>query len=89
MTTFKLHELKLLYEFQEPILSGAKRFEIRKNDRDYHVGDLLHFNTVDRKQIVEPIEQQIYVITYILSGWHIEEGYAVLGIDMSVDMRGL
>lgn len=35
------HELKILPEYFEAVTSGRKQFEIRKNDRDYKVGDLL------------------------------------------------
>ncbi|WP_422698913.1 DUF3850 domain-containing protein [Enterococcus durans] len=35
------HELKILPEYFEAVVSGRKQFEIRKNDRDYKVGDQL------------------------------------------------
>lgn len=35
------HELKILPEYFEAVASGCKQFEIRKNDRDYKVGDQL------------------------------------------------
>ncbi|MFH7619636.1 DUF3850 domain-containing protein [Leuconostoc mesenteroides] len=37
----KIHELKLDTEYFDDVNSGLKTFEIRKNDRDYQVGDLL------------------------------------------------
>ena len=37
----KIHELKLDTEYFDDVKSGLKTFEIRKNDRDYQVGDLL------------------------------------------------
>ena len=37
----KTHHLKCWPEFFEPICEGTKNFEIRRNDRDYEVGDLL------------------------------------------------
>lgn len=86
--SFRIHELKLLYTFQSSILSGAKQFEVRKNDRDYQVGDLIKFHIVNRIKATEPIEDYLYRITYILSGWHIEEGYVVLGIQPAVYLRG-
>lgn len=30
-----IHELKILPEYFEAVVSGDKRFEIRKNDRNY------------------------------------------------------
>ena len=36
-----VHELKSWPEFFEPLLSGEKTAELRYNDRDYQVGDVL------------------------------------------------
>lgn len=36
-----IHELKILPEFFEAVTSGRKQFEIRKNDRDFKVGDYI------------------------------------------------
>lgn len=38
----RVHELKVWPEFYEPLKTGEKTFEVRLNDRDYRVGDLLH-----------------------------------------------
>ena len=35
----KIHELKTLPEYFDAVFMGKKNFEIRKNDRDYKVGD--------------------------------------------------
>lgn len=42
----KLHELKIKHEYLEAVSLGIKTFELRKNDRDYQVGDLIHFVVV-------------------------------------------
>lgn len=36
-----LHELKILSCYFGPVAQGVKTFEVRYNDRDYHVGDIL------------------------------------------------
>ena len=76
----KTHEIKLNYEFQDAVLSGEKCFEVRLNDRGYQKGDLVKFNVNDRRNVVEPLDNKLFEITYVLSGWHIEEGYVVFGI---------
>lgn len=37
----KTHELKLDIKYFDDVKSGKKNFEIRKNDRDFQVGDIL------------------------------------------------
>ncbi|MDN5440088.1 MAG: DUF3850 domain-containing protein [Lactococcus lactis] len=37
----KVHDLKLDTKFYDDVKSGKKNFEIRKNDRDYEVEDIL------------------------------------------------
>ncbi|MDG4985166.1 DUF3850 domain-containing protein [Lactococcus lactis] len=37
----KTHDLKLDIKYFEDVKSGKKNFEIRKNDRDFQVGDIL------------------------------------------------
>ena len=39
-----IHELKILPEYFNAIISGEKTFEVRKNDRPFHKGDLLALN---------------------------------------------
>jgi len=39
-----VHELKCWPEYFEAVISGAKTFEVRKNDRDFRVGDVLLLN---------------------------------------------
>ena len=42
-----IHELKILPEYFNAVISGEKTFEIRKNDRAFHKGDLLALNEFD------------------------------------------
>lgn len=44
-----IHELKILPHFFTDVISGEKTFEIRKNDRPFHKGDLLALNEFDGK----------------------------------------
>ena len=37
----KIHDLKSWPEFFGPVLEGRKTFELRKNDRNFKVGDIL------------------------------------------------
>ncbi|MEG2269686.1 MAG: DUF3850 domain-containing protein, partial [Acinetobacter sp.] len=42
LTTERVHDLKIYPEFFSAVCTGIKRAELRKNDRDYRVGDVLH-----------------------------------------------
>ena len=44
------HELKLDTKYFEDIKSGKKNFEIRKNDRNFEVGDILELKRYSRQQ---------------------------------------
>ena len=42
-----VHALKIYPEYYEAVKSGKKPFEVRKNDRDFKVGDILALNEFD------------------------------------------
>ena len=41
MDGIRMHELKIRPDFFTPVWNGTKGFEVRRNDRDYRVGDWL------------------------------------------------
>lgn len=43
-----IHELKIDPKYFAAVRSGEKRFELRRNDRDFCVGDYLALNEYDR-----------------------------------------
>ena len=90
-----LHELKILHEYLVDVDLGKKTFELRKNDRDYQVGDLIRFidireddSTANKniyKNQIEPNidENTLYRITYVLKGveqYGIDTDYCILAI---------
>lgn len=77
----KFHELKILDIYYEEVANGTKPFELRKNDRDYQVGDLIHFTILNSGKIKDPLvpneesmvniwnnahKNRVYQITYVL-----------------------
>ena len=46
----KLHELKIEERYATEKSLGYKMFEIRKNDRDFQLGDLVHYTVVEDKE---------------------------------------
>lgn len=66
------HKLKIWPEYFGPVISGEKTFEVRKNDRDFKIGDTL----VLEEYVVDYIWERSYYtgrtvkveVTYILDG---------------------
>lgn len=76
-----VHELKILPQYFEMVANGSKRFELRKDDRDYKVGDLLVLKEYDGKDYTGR-KLSAYIITYILrncSEYGLQDGYCILG----------
>jgi len=74
-----VHELKILPNYFKDVLLGKKTFEIRKNDRDYGVGDTLILKEWDKEYTGREIEKEV---SYILTD---ESGYVLTGhIIMSI-----
>jgi len=74
------HELKILPEYFNDSLR-MKKFELRKDDRDYKVGDTLILKEYDNGSFTGA--EVGYTITYILRDvpqYGLKEGYAILGL---------
>jgi len=90
------HELKVLPKYYKEILSGRKTFELRKNDRNYMVGDIVELKEWDGKYTGHHTKREI---TYILADakeYGLADGYCILGlrergwngIQMSINQYG-
>lgn len=78
-----IHEVKTWPEYFDAVRSGAKTFEVRKNDRPYAVSDLLVQRKWDPRTESYVDEPSLWHrITYVLQGgqFGIEDGYVVLGL---------
>ena len=78
----KIHELKILPEYYDAVRCGDKRFEIRKNDRDYHTGDILRLKEWDGKQYTgEELDSVVRYIYHGIDEYGLAEGYCIMSID--------
>lgn len=84
-----LHELKIEKPFYDAVKSGLKPFEIRLNDRGFQKGDLIQFKFLQSEALRSPEQAQnwtyreadeLYEITYVMSGYGLKNGYVVLAI---------
>ncbi|MHC5407310.1 ASCH/PUA domain-containing protein [Listeria seeligeri] len=83
----KIHELKILSEYFWDIVEGRKTFEIRKNDRNFQVGDYLILK--EFKEEKHTGWKVTVEVTYI-TDYEQKEGYVVIGIKLDDDWgRGI
>ena len=76
-----LHELKIKKCYLLHIIEGKKTFEVRKNDRDYQVGDTIRFLPLedDNYEIIGLVAN--YEITYILADFGgLQQGHVAMAI---------
>lgn len=78
------HKLKTLSKYYKAVVKGDKTFEVRKDDRDFQVGDKLSLMkySINGNWMLESITVKI---TYILGRnedekMFVPEGYVILGI---------
>lgn len=78
-----VHYLKIKPEYYKDVECGLKTFELRKNDRDFQVGDILMLIKLDGEG--NETDQVTRVrVTYILKDcpqYGLKDGYAILGIN--------
>jgi len=86
------HVLKIHKQFLPRILSGQKTFEIRKNDRDFQVGDTLFLNEHNPDSEIQwaaPGRQQSARVEVVyISSFAQQEGYVVMGIKLLSESKG-
>ncbi|MBN2597811.1 MAG: DUF3850 domain-containing protein [Marinifilaceae bacterium] len=80
------HLLKILPEYFEEVVKGNKPFEVRKNDRDFKVGDILilaEYCTSIQSFTGRVIKKKV---TYILEGgsFGIEKGFVILTLQNGI-----
>lgn len=74
-----MHEIKIASVYYDDVAEGRKTFELRKNDRDYKIGDELVMK--EYKDGEETGREINAMIDYILEDYTgLTEGYCILGI---------
>lgn len=77
------HKLKIIHDYFNDIMFDNKNFEIRKNDRDYHVGDKLilkEWNPNQSRYTGNEITATVNYIHYGNGEYGLAEGYCVMGL---------
>lgn len=78
-----IHDLKILPEYFEAVINNKKTFEIRKDDRNYKVGDCINLQEYN-KEIGYTGESVVVRVLYKLNGgsYGLEKGYCILSIEI-------
>jgi hypothetical protein len=63
------HYLKTVQPYFDEIKQGNKRFEFRKNDRDFQVGDEVYLQEYDKETDTFSGKEVRGTITYVLKDW--------------------
>ena len=79
----KIHELKTEQPYFNLIWSGIKKFELRKNDRDFQIGDVLRLWEYDRINKTYSGSCVEVIIVYILHEYYeaINKPYCIISFN--------
>lgn len=76
------HMLKCLPEYFEPLRAGIKTFELRRNDRNFTVGDIIRFCEWSPTAGYSN-RNAVRIVTFVLAeaeAFGLKKGYVVLGL---------
>ena len=83
------HEIEINIEFWETLKAGIKKAEIRRNDRDYKIGDTLEIYPCDDSGERIGGNFVVRTITHIVHGgrYGIETGYCLLSMGTKTELE--
>lgn len=76
-----IHELKIAPEYFEAVAKGAKQFELRKDDRNFQVGDFVMLKEYDNGAYTGRWLGYL-LISYVLRDcpqYGLQDGYCIIG----------
>ncbi len=78
----KVHRIKTWPQHFKEVKFGKKRFELRKNDRDYKTGDVLELQEFIPEEQIYSGELCHATVEYILHGpsFGLEKGHCIMSI---------
>lgn len=80
------HKLKILPEYYIAVSDGRKTFEIRKNDRDFQVGDIVMLQEYDESGFRG---RNILVEIVYITDYEQKNNYVFLGIRTIFQVNGV
>lgn len=87
------HELKILPQWFADVLTGKKNFEIRRNDRDFKVGDYLLLKEWDKGRYTgREVKKRIQYIYFGDGTYGLSDEYCILALEncpqVNITMNG-
>lgn len=84
------HELKILPEYFEAVATYKKTFEIRKNDRNFNVGDKLILKEwYHGRYTGREVERWVSYIYHGDGTFGLPDGYCVMAVKRSAPMKAI
>lgn len=77
-----MHELKISHQYFSDIICAGKRFELRKDDRGYKLGDTIRLREIENGEYTGAAIE--FTIIYVLRDcpeYGLMSGYCILGFD--------
>ena len=79
-----VHELKILPQYFDPVARRTKTFELRKDDRNYQLGDELLLREWDGDHYTgRRLHRYVVYIYHGHGDYGLAEGYCILGLKAS------
>ena len=75
-----IHALKIRCDYFDSVLSGEKTFEIRENDRDYRVGNMLALNEINGHGEYTGRSALVYIRYIFQDSEYLKENYVAISI---------
>jgi len=78
----KTHSLKTWPEYFNEVFLDHKHFEVRKNDRDFKIGDIVILKEWNNEEQAYTGREIARIVQYVLHGgqFGIEDGFCVMSI---------
>ena len=74
-----IHKIKISHLYYDDIQNGKKNFELRKDDRNYQVGDKLLLHEIKEDSLTGRLIE-VDVVYKLVNYVGLENGYCILGI---------
>lgn len=85
-----IHQLKCNTQYFKDAVNGHKTFEVRRNDRRFHLGDYLALNEISENGTFTGFSALFHVHYILDDPEYVKEGFVILGIEAcSVDLIGI